>query len=421
MERLNAVPGGISVRSLGCTRSGEMRVTRFLRNAKVTVAEIAMTAAARTSSLVHGRHVLAIQDTTSLRDDGTRNSLNLHAMIAVDASNRALLGLLEARILTRDGTRKDTARKRPYSEKESRRWLDGAREAAKLAGHGATGITVVADRESDIYEDFACRPPEVDLLIRASHDRALADDGGRLFDAVAAAAELGRVHIELPAGPGRAARVACLALRTVPVTIKRPSTRTRDPVTKQALPATVTLTLVEALEIDAPAGCKVAHWRLLTTHTVKTLADARQITEFYRARWTIEQVFRTLKTHGFDVEAVRIADAAAFTKLCTAALIASLQVMQMVQDRDGTAGHTMDLAFEPDDKPIIEAVSQSMEGKTARQKNPHPTGTIAFAAWVCARLGGWTGYYGKPGPIVMYNGLIQFRAIKQGWSLRHHV
>ncbi len=406
------------MRALGSTRRGEIQVTRFLRNGRVTVTEITMTAAARTSSLVQGRHVLAIQDTTSLRDDGTLNSLNLHAMIAVDAGSRALLGLVDAKILQRDGSRKDTCRKRPYAEKESRRWLDGAREAAKLTGHGATRVTVVADRESDIYEDFACRPPEVDLLIRASYDRTLAEDGGRLFEAVADTPELGRVQIELPAGPGRAARMACLALRAATVEIKRPSTRRPDPVTKQALPPSVTLTLVEALEVGAPASCKAAHWRLLTTHIVKSLADAKQVTEFYRARWTIEQVFRTLKTQGFDVEAIRIADPAPFTKLCVAALIAALQVMQMVQDRDGTAGHAMTLAFEPDDQPLMEAVSQSLEGKTARQKNPHACGTIAYAAWVCARLGGWTGYYGKPGPIVMYNGLLQFRAMKQGWKLR---
>ena len=39
--------------------------------------------------------------------------------------------------------------------------------------------------------------------------------------------------------------------------------------------------------------------------------------------------------------------------------------------------------------------------KTEKQKNTYPKGTLAFVAWVFARLGGWTGYYGKPGPIVM--------------------
>ena len=342
----------------------------------------------------------------------------MHAMIAVDAANLALLGVLDAKILTHDGSRRDTSRQRAYAEKESRRWLDGAYEAAKLIAHGAASVTVVGDRESDIYEQFADCPENVAMLVRASHDRALAKKGGKLFAAVAAAPELGRADIELPAGPGRAARTAHLVLRAIQVAIKRPSTRRRDPVTKKALPSSVDVTLVEAVEIDAPAGCKAAHWRLLTTHAVQTLAEAKKITEFYRARWVIEQVFRTLKTQGFDIEAVRIADPAPFTKLCAAALVASVQVMQMVQDRDGAAGQAMALAFEAEDQPVMEAVSQSLEGKTAKQKNPHPAGTIAFAAWVCGRLGGWTGYYGKPGPIVIYNGLQQFIAIKRGWGLR---
>ena len=56
-------------------------------------------------------------------------------------------------------------------------------------------------------------------------------------------------------------------------------------------------------------------------------------------------------------------------------------------------------------------------GGTERQKNPHPPGSLAFAAWVCARLGGWTGYYGKPGPVVMLKGLYEFRAIQLGYNL----
>jgi hypothetical protein len=61
----------------------------------------------------------------------------------------------------------------------------------------------------------------------------------------------------------------------------------------------------------------------------------------------------------------------------------------------------------------------SLEGKTAKHNNPHPKGSLAFASRVCARLGGWTGYYGKPGPIVMLRGLTEFHAIKHGWRLRN--
>jgi hypothetical protein len=67
--------------------------------------------------------------------------------------------------------------------------------------------------------------------------------------------------------------------------------------------------------------------------------------------------------------------------------------------------------------PSSKAVSARLEGKTERQRNPHPKGSLAFAAWVIARLGGWTGYYGKPGPKVMRIGLADFRAIKYGATL----
>ena len=97
---------GISVRRVGGDRAGEMRFTRFLRNPRVGPHEMTTTARARTASLVKGRHVLAIQDTTSLRDDGKGNSLNLHAMIAVDAEDGGLLGLIDAIFLRHDRSKK---------------------------------------------------------------------------------------------------------------------------------------------------------------------------------------------------------------------------------------------------------------------------------------------------------------------------
>ena len=89
--------------------------------------------------------------------------------------------------------------------------------------------------------------------------------------------------------------------------------------------------------------------------------------------------------------------------------------------RDGVAGLPLAQAFMADDQTILEAISTTLEGKTERQKNPHPKGALAFAAWVCARLGGWTGYYGSPGPIVIYNGLLQFNAIRRGYNVRTQV
>ena len=135
-------------------------------------------------------------------------------------------------------------------------------------------------------------------------------------------------------------------------------------------------------------------------------------------RWTIEEFFRTLKTAGFNIEDADIGDPAVMIKLVAAASVAAVTVMQLVKARDGGSDRQLADAFDPDDQPILEAVSSQLEGGTARQKNPHPTGSLAFAAWVIARLGGWTGYYGKPGPKVMRRGLDDFRRIKYGTTLR---
>ena len=409
---------GVSVRRIGGDRAGEMRFTRLLRNRRVTPAEMVATARARTAGLVAGRHILAIQDTTTLRDDGRQCSLNLHPMIAVDADDGGLLGLVDAMFLRRSGGNKRLSAKRPFADKESRRWLDATRTAASLAAAGAARITVIADRESDIYEEFACRPPQTELLIRAHHNRAL-EGGGALYDCMDGVDELGREIVVLPANPGRPKRKAVLALRAREIILKRP--KRNHPAEAAELPETVTLTLVEAREIDPPPGVTPVHWRLLTTHKVTTRAEALQMTGFYRQRWTIEQLFRVMKTKGFDIEAVRIAEDGPFENLTTATLIAAIQVLQMVRARDGTVGRPLRDVLDPADRPALEAICRTLEGKTDKQKNPHPRGSLAYTSWVCARLGGWTGYYGKPGPIVMIKGLQDLKAMLQGWSIRQDV
>ena len=197
--------------------------------------------------------------------------------------------------------------------------------------------------------------------------------------------------------------------------ISRPHRNLRGEAAK--LPPQIAVSFVEVREVDPPPGATPAHWRLLTTHPVATLADAKQITHFYRQRWTIEQLFRVMKTKGFDIEAVRVADNGPFENLTTATLIAAIQVLQMVRERDGAAGRALEDVLDAADQPALEAVCATLEGKTERQKNPHPKGSLAYASWVCARLGGWTGYYGKPGPVVILQGFLRFKAMLHGWKL----
>lgn len=414
-ERLVVHGGkGVSVRLLGGDRAGEMRIARFLHNPKVTLREMMSAARERTCAQVAGRHVLAIQDTSALRVDEQGVGLSFHPIMAVDANAGTVLGLVDNFFLMRQGGERGKRRQKAFEEKDSRRWLSGAESASALAEAGAACVTVIEDREGDIYECFAFKPANVEKLVRAAQDRCLAD-GTSLFSKAEAWDEAGRMTVELPAAPGRKARTAELSIKFGKVEIKRPKHRTAA----DGLPATISVTLVIGREINPPEGEEPALWFLVTTHQVNDIADARRIIGFYRLRWTIEQLFRTMKTKGFDVEALRQEQDGPLEKLVTAILIAAIKVMQLVAERDGKAKRPFSDVFDPDDQPALERVCQSLEGKTAKQKNPHPKGSLAYAAWVFARLGGWTGYYGKPGPVVMIRGLTQFHAIKHGWSLRN--
>jgi hypothetical protein len=412
-----------------------MRFTRFLRNGAVTAAEMARHAGALTAQRVAGREVVAIQDSSELVLGGRRaraagygvvgkggalGGLLLHPVLAVEAGSGALLGLVSMHIWNRSDGAVAPRRKRTTAGKESQRWLDGAQQAGEVLAQAAS-ITAVSDRESDFYELFADRPENVQLIVRACQNRRIElpapePGDGLLFSFIDSLAEQGRFVVTIPAAPGRKARPAELAVRSAPVALRKPLNGA-DP----ALPATIAVTVVDVREVSTPIdGSEPIHWRLLTTHTAATLARARHVIDLYRLRWIIEEFFRTLKTAGFDIEAADIGEPQAMINFVAAATVAAITVKQLVQARDGSTNQRLTDAFDPDDQPILEAVSATLAGKTERQRNPHPKGTLAFAAWVIARLGGWTGYYGKPGPLVMQRGLQDFRAIKYGTTLGLH-
>jgi hypothetical protein len=387
-------------------------------------------AASRTAERVAGREIIVVQDTSELilggrrakangygpvgKGGGTRGLL-LHAALALDADSDALLGLVDAQVWNRDKGKVTPRRSRATADKESQRWLSVTAQASTVLS-AARSITVISDRESDIYEHFAQRPANVELIVRSNWNRKIELESGastQLFAFVDGLPEAARFSVTIPAAPGRKERTAELALRFSPVTLCKP-----HPSPAPDLPDTIRLTMVDVREVSSNHDGKPIHWRLLTTHAVTNSKRARRVVDLYRKRWTIEEFFRTLKSAGFDIEEADIGEPEVMIKFVGAAAVAAVTIMQLVRARDGTTREEVADAFEPDDQPVLEALSAQLEGATARQKNPHPKGTLAFAAWVIARLGGWTAYYGKPGPKVMRQGLDDFRRIKYGTTLR---
>lgn len=401
----------------------------------MTVAGLSEGAARHTAGRVSGRDVLAIQDTSEIILGGKKTrsqgygpvgkgghlgGVLLHPVLAVDAVSGELFGLADIAVWNREKHQALPHAQRSSDDKESGCWLTGIERAGDVLKQAAQ-ITVVSDRESDIYEDFARRFGNVHLLIRAGFNRRL-DNGEKLFDHAASLAEASRFDVNIPAAPGRAARQATLVLRFGPVTLMRPQ-RGLPTADLKRLPPSVSLYLVDIREVGAPPDSEPIHWRLLTSHCVNDIGIARKMLDFYRKRWIIEEYFRTLKTAGFRIEDAEISDPQVMIRFAALAAIAAVTVTQLLRARDNPSGQSLRDAFDPDDEPLIEAVCKDYEGKapTTRQTNPHPRSTLAYATWVIGRLGGWTGYYGKPGSLNISRGLQRYQAIKYGTQIERGI
>lgn len=70
------------------------------------------------------------------------------------------------------------------------------------------------------------------------------------------------------------------------------------------------------------------HWRLLTTHAVTTMENARQCIRWYCLRWHIEQTFRRVKRQGLDLESSQLEHGGRLEKLAVMALSAAVRVIQ---------------------------------------------------------------------------------------------
>jgi hypothetical protein len=192
----------------------------------------------------------------------------------------------------------------------------------------------------------------------------LAEDAS-LFARPAAWPELTQVLVKVaPRRIDDPGRIATVALRAGPVTLRRP----RNGFAKTD-PETVSMTLVEAREINPPANEEPLHWRLLTTIAVGDAAAACDIIRLYRLRWRIEEVFRALKSDGMRLEETQVHEAKRLFKLAVVGLASACRTIQRVDARDGGPRPATDVV-DPALLPVAEAIGPTLEGKTNRHRRP---------------------------------------------------
>jgi hypothetical protein len=340
----------------------------------------------------------------------------MHSSIVIDANKGTALGYSYIKVWDRKAETPDRHERKyqqlPIAQKESYKWLEASQNSKKLLSKAQT-ITIIADRESDIYDLIAAVPdPKTHLLIRSNSDRKIAG-GGTLTQHLNAKQEVHCYDLKVRGDVRKniEKRTAIMELKWSKISLLKP-----DSCNDKGLPTHKVMYVVEAKEQNKTGGI---YWRILTTHNVESNEEAIQIIEWYKQRWYIEQVHRLLKTDGFKIERTQLEQGWAIRKLTLLAVMAVLRILQMMLAYEDDNEQEVEEAFTSEEQQCLEMINEQVQGKTEKLKNPSKPKTLKWATWIIARLGGWKGYVSsrKPGPIIFQKGLIKFYHMYQGWIL----
>lgn len=442
----------VVLKHLSSSRKEEISFGRFLRNPRVSMASILSEMTKDLSEKVKDRPILLIEDSTEFSfglhsgitgigkvGTGIQDGFYSHPVIVLDALKKTCYGLAHCHIYNQNHRHKDQgldlkARKResrhiPFEEKDSYRWLGSIIEAEKVC-RTAQSMTVIADREGDIYEAMAhfSRRLSIDFLIRMRVNRPVdpqADggrqgSGGKILDALAATPVKNTYTLDLPATDKRSAHQARLSVKWVEVLIKRPDSK----LLKGICPR-LKVTAVEVKENPESVVNKEepVHWILLSSKPVGCFEEACQMIRHYRWRWFIEQLFRLLKSQGLNMAASTLTTCQGLGKLSLMAMDAAVRTLQLLIARDSAVEVPIQAAFSEEEVAVLQELCPRLEGKTDKLKNPYKTQDLRFAVWVIARLAGWSGYQKQPppGPITLHRGLVRFKQIVEVFGLARSI
>lgn len=347
------------------------------------------------------------------------NGLILHSALAIEPDKGQTIGLLSQKLWNREHKLKPPqdetpeqkkerqkkarkeARKRPFEEKESYRWLEALTQLEKEID-SSTRVIHVFDREGDITEVFdqVLQLKHTGLLVRASHDRSLNPDSKRLWSKMESEPIIFEQEIDIPANAKRKARKVKLAVRFSPVQLRKPH---RFDISTNPL----TVYAVYATEIDCPEGETPLSWMLLTTEIVDSVEMALTILRWYTYRWRVEEYHKILKS-GCQAEKYRLA-AEGMKPLLGFLSVIAVELLRV------TYLHRT----EPDALAINILNPVQIEVLKAKARKLPPVLTIAWAVEAVASLGGYLEHRRKTpiGIQVLWRGWLNLYELCEGWRL----
>jgi hypothetical protein len=398
---------------------------RFLANERVNPDDLlAPHIEATQKRISEHRLVLVAHDTSEISYGGESRRAGLgllpngqgylaHVALAiVPGDERLPLGVMAVETIFREKKLGKSESRRRAPDKESLRWYDNAHLAQERAGR--TALIHLADREADSYETLARLVQDNSrFVIRLKYDRpgkSETEEPQSVCDLVAGAPIVMEREVMLtrrskkrplsmrrchPPREGRTARVVVSAKQ---VTLLRPHRR------YQKLPATVNLNVVHVYEPNPPTDEEPVEWYLHTTEPIDTVEQVANVVDYYRARWTIEEFFKALKT-GCALEKRQVECRRSFENTLALFIPIAWRLL-LFRSLARLQKPTTELVLDATQREVLEAV----RGK------PLPVDTTAADALLAvAALGGHLKRNGEPGWQVIGRGYEKLLLLQQGW------
>jgi hypothetical protein len=339
-----------------------------------------------------------------------------HFSLAMSADGaRRPLGLLALETVFR--LKKSIGKKnwtRDQSLGESARWLRAV-EAVERQLDGRVEAIHVMDREGDQYSLLAALDESKRaFVIRSFQDRRLSGEDEARLRVVASAAKV-TLRREVPLSPrprlfgpkadrhpARRHRVARLTFAATSVELKRPHDG------RETTSPSLRVNVIHVLEPKPPQGEPAVEWFLLTSLPIDTADAIAFAVDCYRARWTIEEFFKALKT-GCQFEKRQLESAHS--------LLNALAIQAPVAWRLLLLRH---LARSDKRAPASSALTlQQLEVLRAVARKPLPRRPTAREAMLAvAGLGGHLKSNGDPGWLVLGRGMHDLLLLELGWRAR---
>ena len=305
----------------------------------------------------------------------------------------------------------------PKKGDERPRWIEAVRLATDRLGE-TEKLVHIMDREADDYQLFEQMiGGHHRFIIRLAHDRLLAETSPlephkireaslRITSVVHRDAKVSkrvdgdRLPKQKKIHPSRAPRTATLSIGASRITLKRPAPQSR------ALPDSLAISLVRVWEAAPPNGEEPIEWLLATTEPIETQDDLLRIVDRYRARWTIEEFFKGLKT-GCSIEERQLGDYEGLVNALAVFLPIACRMLWLRSEASRA----------PDAPALRVATEEQLEVLRALGPRKLPTDpTTSDVLLAIAALGGHIKWNGPPGWLTISRGYTELLTLTRAWS-----